>query len=156
MSVHRLVRAQTLPVSPEEIWDFISSPINLKTITPPDMGFEVTSPEPPGRMYAGQIITYIVRPLWGIPMRWCTEITHVEDGKYFVDEQRQGPYAMWHHQHHIRPVSGGVYMEDIVHYRLPLGPLGDLVHPWLVKPRLEQIFDYRFRVLEERFGHMPG
>lgn len=107
------------------------------------------------KMYAGQIIAYTVRPLAGIPLYWMTEITHVQEGSYFVDEQRFGPYSLWHHQHHFRPIPGGVEMTDLVHYKLPLGWLGMLGHRLFVRRQLEQIFDFRWAVLEKRFGVMP-
>ncbi len=103
-------------------------------------------------MYAGQVITYKVKPLLRIPMFWMTEITHVEEAKYFVDEQRFGPYALWHHQHHFKEVQGGVEMLDIIHYKLPFGPLGSLVNFLFVRKQLKGIFDYRFRYLEDHFG----
>lgn len=149
MKLHRLETVQRLPVTPQEAWDFFSDASNLARITPPSLGFEVTSPLPP-RMYAGMIVTYRVRPLLGVPVRWVTEITHVDEPRLFVDEQRFGPYRFWHHQHLFAPVDGGVEMTDIVHYALPpgAGPLRGL----LVAPRLKEIFDHRRRVLAERFG----
>ncbi len=103
-------------------------------------------------MYAGMIIEYTVRPVLGIPLHWVTEITHVQEPEYFVDEQRFGPYALWHHKHFIRPVEGGVEMEDVVHYKLPLGWLGKLAHMLFVKRQLRQIFDFREKKLTELFG----
>ncbi|MBX3044098.1 MAG: SRPBCC family protein [Candidatus Kapabacteria bacterium] len=150
MSIFRLYKKQFIPISVQEAWEFLSNPKNLKDITPPDMGFEVTSELPP-KMYAGMIITYKVRPMLGIPVSWVTEITHVNEPYNFVDEQRFGPYSFWHHSHFIKPVDGGVEMEDIVYYKLPFGFLGKLVEPFLVKPRLKQIFNYRWKVLEQRF-----
>ena len=105
-------------------------------------------------MYPGQIIEYIVTPVMGIPTKWVTEITHVVDQQFFVDEQRFGPYALWHHKHFIHTIEGGVIMEDIVHYKLPFGLLGQLVHPILVKPKLKEIFDYRERTLKVLFGEL--
>lgn len=140
-------------MSVDAAWAFLSDPRNLATITPPDMGFEVLG-EPEPLTYAGQIIEYRVRPLLGIPVHWVTEITHVDAPHFFVDEQRFGPYAFWHHQHRLRAVEGGVEMTDIIHYRLPLGPLGRLVEPLLVRPRLAAIFAHRQRVLAERFGEV--
>ncbi len=156
MSVHTLKRIQRLPISPEAAWDFFSSPVNLKEITPAYMGFHIQSDsEFLKKMYPGQVIAYTVSPLLGIPLFWMTEITHIREGVYFVDEQRIGPYALWHHQHHFKPVpGGGVEMTDLVHYRLPLGVLGRLVHAIFVRRQLNTIFDYRFHVLEERFGKM--
>jgi len=150
MGIYRLFKKQFLPISVMEAWDFLSNPKNLSKITPPDMGFEVTS-ELPDRMYAGMIITYKVRPLFGIPVTWVTEITHVNEPNYFVDEQRFGPYSLWHHSHFISEVQGGVEMTDIIWYKLPFGILGDIVEPFMVRPRLEHIFEYRKKVLEGMF-----
>jgi len=156
MAIHRLKKIQRIPAGLEEVWNFISSPANLKKITPPYMGFNITSPELPDTMYAGQMITYVVKPLWGIPLPWCTEITRVDPLKYFVDEQRQGPYRIWHHEHHLKVIPGGVEMTDIIHYQAPLGFFGEMVTPFLVKPRLEEIFTYRQQRVEEIFGVFPG
>jgi ligand-binding SRPBCC domain-containing protein len=102
-------------------------------------------------MYEGLMIEYRVRPLLGIPMRWITEITHVKDRNYFVDEQRKGPYKIWHHEHHFKQVEGGIEMTDIVSYEVPFGILGRLMHPIIIRPKLEAIFAYRFKVVDERF-----
>ena len=115
------------------------------------MGFNILSgADRP--MYPGQIIQYIVTPVLGIKTKWVTEITHVVDKKYFVDEQRFGPYALWHHKHFIKPIDSGVEMEDIIDYKLPLGWLGQLIHPIMVKSKLEEIFAYRQQKLIELFG----
>ncbi len=143
---------QKLPISLETAWDFISDPKNLATITPKEMGFNIISGDD-RKMFPGQIIEYTVTPLLGIKMGWVTEITHVQDMKYFVDEQRFGPYAFWHHKHFIKEIPGGVLMEDVVHYKLPMGFLGDLFHGVLVKPQLEKIFNYREKKLIELFGN---
>ena len=103
-------------------------------------------------MYAGQVIEYKVSPVLGIPLYWMTEITHVEDRKFFVDEQRFGPYSLWHHQHHFREVGADVEMTDIVHYKLPGWLLGDMAHGLFVQKQLREIFDYRYRKVEEIFG----
>jgi ligand-binding SRPBCC domain-containing protein len=152
MKLHRLQTVQRLPVTQDEAWRYFSDASNLAKITPPNLGFEVTSPLPE-RVYAGLIITYRVRPLFGVPVGWVTEITHVDEPHLFVDEQRFGPYRFWHHQHLFRPVDGGVEMTDIVHYALPPG--GGLLRGVLVAPRLKEIFDYRQEVLERTFGRMP-
>ncbi|MBN8685289.1 MAG: SRPBCC family protein [Chitinophagales bacterium] len=155
MSVYTLKRVQRLPISLEQAWEFFSSPKNLKEITPAHLGFVIHSdPEFIREMYSGQVITYTVKPVLGIPLFWMTEITHVENGKFFVDEQRVGPYALWHHQHHFKPIPGGVEMTDLVHYRLPLGFLGDIAHAIFVRRQLQQIFDYRWNKLEAVFGKM--
>ena len=151
MRVYTLHKKQNLPISVEEAWKFLSNPANLKTITPSYMSFDIISgADRP--MYPGQIIQYIVTPVLGIKTKWVTEITHVMDKKYFVDEQRFGPYSLWHHKHFIKEIEGGVEMEDIIDYKIPLGWLGQLVHPILVKPKLEEIFKYRTIKLEELFG----
>lgn len=156
MSVHSFKRVQLIPVSLQKAWDYFSSPANLQSITPADLRFEIISQHHGNSMYAGQIIEYKVRPLLGIPLYWMTEITHVVEERYFIDEQRYGPYSLWHHQHHFKEVAGGVEMTDIIHYKLPLGWLGDLVHPLLVKKKLEDIFRYRYQKVEEMFGKWEG
>ena len=151
MAFYQYFSEQKVNASLEEVWDFISSPKNLKEITPDYMGFNILSgADRP--MYAGQIIQYIVTPVLGIKTKWVTEITHCIDKHYFVDEQRFGPYALWHHKHFIKEIDGGVEMEDIIDYKVPFGWLGQLVHPILVKPKLEEIFNHRTKKLEELFG----
>lgn len=152
MAFYQLTKTLKLPVSINEIWDFISEPANLKEITPPHMGFIVTSNTGSEKMYPGMIITYKVSPLFGIKLNWMTEITHVKEYEYFVDEQRIGPYAMWHHQHKIEPIEGGVLMTDIVTYKPPMGPLGALANSLLIKNQLKEIFDFRTIALEKKFG----
>ena len=149
--VYRLKTVQNLPISVEKAWDFLSDPGNLKTITPDYMDFKILEGAEE-KMYAGQIIKYIVNPVLGLPLRWVTEITQVEDQKYFVDEQRFGPYSLWHHKHFIKAIPGGVEMIDIVDYKLPLGMLGRIAHPLFVKRKLNQIFNYRYNKLVELFG----
>jgi len=149
--VYQLYKKQFLPISIEQAWEFFSSPKNLQTITPDFMGFEIKSgADRP--MFAGQLITYTVRPVLGIPMGWVTEINHVDSPNYFVDNQRFGPYAMWHHKHFFKSVEGGIEMEDIVDYKLPMGFLGTIAHQVFVKNKLKQIFDYREKKLKELFG----
>ena len=155
MKIYRLETIQNLPISQEEAWDFLSDPRNLKTITPDYMGFEIVSGAA-SKMYAGQILQYIVTPLLNIPLKWVTEITHVREGEYFVDEQRFGPYSLWHHKHFIKPIKNGVEMIDIVDYKVPFGLLGQLVQPFLVRPRLEEIFEYRKNALDRIFGKYKG
>ncbi len=151
MKIYTLHRIQKLPISRDLAWEFFSNPKNLKTITPDYMGFDILSggDEP---MYPGQIIQYAVSPVAGIKTKWVTEITHVKEKEYFVDEQRFGPYSLWHHKHFIKELEKGVIVEDLVDYKLPLGFLGQMVHPWLVRPKLEEIFGYREKKLTELFG----
>ncbi|BDS10649.1 SRPBCC family protein [Aureispira anguillae] len=153
--VYRLHAKQQLPITMDEAWHFLSNPKNLKRITPDYMGFKILTGGEKS-MYAGQIIQYTVTPILGIKCNWVTEITHVVDQKYFVDEQRFGPYGLWHHKHFIKPIPNGVEMEDIIDYKLPLGALGRLGHPILVKPKLREIFEYRKQALIEQFGNYGG
>jgi ligand-binding SRPBCC domain-containing protein len=142
-----------MPVSLATAWDFFSSPLNLQKITPPDMQFTVTSPyNEDTKMYAGMIITYKVSPLLGIKLNWMTEITHVQDKQYFVDEQRFGPYALWHHQHHFKEVDGGVIMTDILNYAVGYGPAGSIANKVLVQRKINQIFKYREKAIKQMFG----
>jgi ligand-binding SRPBCC domain-containing protein len=153
--VYSFSTVQVMPVSMTTAWDFFSRPQNLRDITPANLGFTILSKYHGERMYPGQIIEYKVSPVLGIPLYWMTEITHVEEGRYFVDEQRFGPYSLWHHQHHFRQVDRGVEMTDIVHYRLPLGFLGDIANGLFVKKQLEHIFEFRHKRVVELFGN-PG
>ncbi len=152
MAFYRFYREQKLHASTEDLWDFISSPRNLKEITPPHMGFDITTPNLPEKMYPGMVISYKVRPLLGIKTDWVTEITHVQEGRYFVDEQRIGPYTLWHHEHFLEPTEDGVLMKDIITYQPPFGILGALANSLFIKKQLNVIFDYRRRVLEKRYG----
>ena len=155
MKLYQLHAKQAIPVSQQKAWDFLSNPENLKVITPEKMGFNILSgADRP--MFAGQIIQYKVSPFPGFTTKWVTEITHVKEGEYFVDEQRFGPYALWHHKHFIKPIEGGVEMEDIIDYKIPFGILGQLAHPLVVKKQLKQIFAYREEKLIELFGKVDG
>ncbi len=152
MAFYQLIKTQRVPTSINEIWDFISSPSNLKEITPEHMGFVVTGNTGKEKMYPGMIITYKVSPLLGIKLNWVTEITHVKDKEYFVDEQRIGPYSMWHHEHKIEPIEGGVLMTDIVTYEPPMGIFGAIANSLFIKKQLQHIFEYRSMALEKRYG----
>ncbi len=152
MGFHQLIKLQDIPADLETIWDFISRPENLKLITPDGMDFEIVSSDVPEVMYPGMIIEYRVSPLKGMRQRWVSEITHIQEGRYFVDEQRVGPYTMWHHEHFVEPIDGAVRMKDIISYKLPFGPLGDLAHALFVRRKLESIFEYRRTALEARYG----
>ena len=149
--IYQLSAKINLPISVNEAWDFLSNPDNLKIITPDYMGFNIISTG--GReMFPGQIISYKVSPLLGLKLNWVTEITHVKDKIYFVDEQRIGPYALWHHKHFVKEIDGGTEMIDIVHYQLPFPLLANRFHGLLVKPKLKEIFNYRTNKLIELFG----
>jgi ligand-binding SRPBCC domain-containing protein len=154
--LYHLNTVQKIPAAPEEVWDFIASPHNLERITPPEMQFRTLTEHIPEKMFAGMIISYSLRPFPGIAMRWVTEITHVKEGSYFVDEQRFGPYAFWHHLHRIEAIEGGTCMWDELNYKIPLGPLGDLAQALLVRKKLNAVFEFRRRRIEELFGRFPG
>jgi ligand-binding SRPBCC domain-containing protein len=156
MAFYQFHKTQIVNGSIEDVWDFISSPKNLKEITPDNMGFEINSKNLSGKMYPGMIISYTVKPVLGIRMIWVTEITHVEEMRYFVDEQRIGPYSMWHHQHFIEPAGQGVLMTDIVSYSPPLGFLGALANSIFISKQLDTIFNYRENKLEKLFQGYNG
>jgi ligand-binding SRPBCC domain-containing protein len=156
MAAHSLKTVQKIPVSIEEAWNFFSSPVNLQAITPSNMSFEIISNHQGEKMYTGQVIEYKVCPILRIPMYWMTEITHVEELKYFVDVQRKGPYSLWHHQHHFKKIEGGVEMIDIVHYKNPMGFIGEIGNILLVRNQLKKIFEFRFQKTEEIFGKWEG
>jgi len=144
MPIHTLESRQTIQAALGSAWEFFSNPRNLERLTPPDLGFQIITPDLPPRIHPGMMIEYRVRALPGIAMTWLTEITHVREGASFVDEQRVGPYALWHHEHHFTDLGNGrIEIRDRVTYRLPFQPLGELAHRWLVKPRLDTIFAYR-------------
>ena len=137
--IYNLKKTQLLPLSLSDAWDFFSSPANLAELTPDHLGFNIISLHHGEKMYAGQIIEYTVKPVLGIPLYWMTEITHVKHQKYFIDEQRYGPYELWHHQHHFKATENGVEMTDIIHYKLPLWFLGDIANALFVKDQLTTI-----------------
>jgi ligand-binding SRPBCC domain-containing protein len=155
MRLHRLAARQLLPVPLAEAWEFFSNPANLALITPPSLNLKPTSPLPE-RMHPGMIITYRISPFPRVGLLWVTEITHVLENQFFVDEQRAGPYRFWHHQHHFSAVEGGTEMRDIVHYALPFGPVGDLFGLNTVRKQVRGIFAYRREVLEQRWGTLPA
>lgn len=151
MKIYTLTRKQFLPISLETAWKFFSTPDNLEKITPSHMKFKILYKSGGDDMYAGQIIRYKVNVLPFLPMNWVTEITHVQAPNYFVDEQRFGPYALWHHQHWFKEVQGGVEMTDVVNYAIPLGLLGQLVNALFVGREVNRIFDHRFTILNDYF-----
>ena len=156
VAVHSIKAVQKIPADINTVWDFFSSASNLQKITPANLGFTVISHHHGDKIHAGQIIEYNISPILGIPLYWMTEITHVREMEYFADEQRYGPYSMWHHQHHFKPISGGVEMTDIVHYKIPLWILGDIANRLFIKKQLQEIFRYRVKVIRELFGEWVG
>lgn len=151
MAFYQMKRVQHLNTNLDQLWAFISNPENLKRITPDAMGFDITTEDLPDKMYPGMIISYRVSPLLGIPTTWVTEITQVEEQKYFVDEQRVGPYKMWHHQHFLEPTKTGVKMTDIISYQPPFAVLGRVANHLIIRRKLKQIFDHRTNALEVLF-----
>lgn len=151
MKVYKKETVQHINASMEECWAFFSSPRNLQKITPTTMGFNITDFDGKN-MYAGQIIQYKVSPLLGLKLRWTTEITVVKDNEYFIDEQRFGPYVLWHHKHFFEPTANGVKMTDVVHYALPLGFIGQIMNALVVKNKLKEIFEFRVKAVNEIFN----
>lgn len=152
MGFYQLKKEQFIKTDIDTVWSFISSPKNLKEITPKFMGFDITSGNGDEQMYQGMIVSYIVKPMLNIPTTWVTEITHVKNKHYFVDEQRIGPYKLWHHQHILVEQKDGVLMKDIVTYQPPFGILGTIANALFIKKKLNQIFKYRFKIVEEKFN----
>ncbi|RZK70171.1 MAG: hypothetical protein EOO92_21340 [Pedobacter sp.] len=153
MKSYQLTFEQRLPIPLKECWDFFSSPMNLAKITPADMAFTVTSAKSQiEQMYAGMIITYKVSPLLGIKLNWMTEITHVAEEKYFIDEQRFGPYQFWHHQHHFKAIPGGTVMNDILTYGIPFGIIGQAANSLFVANKVAEIFEFRRKKIIALFG----
>ncbi|MBT1685043.1 SRPBCC family protein [Dawidia soli] len=152
MKIYSIKHVQVLPTSLDDAWNFFSSPRNLSLITPGKLNIRIQHISGSEKMYAGQLIRYKISVLPGITVNWLTEITHAQEPHYFVDEQRFGPYALWHHQHSFLAVPNGVEITDEVHYAIPLGILGRFVHWLFVKRRLNAIFDYRREVLSRHFS----
>jgi ligand-binding SRPBCC domain-containing protein len=151
MPIHVVDSTQIVSASLADCWRFFSDPRNLARITPPALRIEILG-DLPKAIYAGLLIQYRVRPLLGIPTTWLTEITHVEERVFFVDQQALGPYRLWHHEHRFRALDDrSTEMRDIIHYVLPYGWLGEIAHPWLVAPQLRRIFEFRERTVKEIF-----
>lgn len=149
---HQLHREQQLFCDLNTAWNFFSNPNNLSKITPKDMGFTVLSQPDSDKIYEGMLIDYTVSPILRIPLNWQTRITQVDWNKSFTDFQQKGPYKYWNHFHEFIPNNKGVLMRDTVDYELPLGILGTLAHRVMVKKKLENIFNYRYTVLEKLFN----
>ena len=146
--MRKLEFRQFLPMTMEAAWAFFSTPANLSKITPKKMNFVITS-DLPEKVYPGLIITYKVSPVLGIPMNWVTEITQVKEPFYFVDDQRSGPYSIWHHEHHFEQVENGIMMTDKLFYKVPFGVLGNMLDRVFIHQQVEEIFKYREKFLEE-------
>lgn len=146
----QLYREQFIPAELPRVWEFFATPRNLDELTPPDLRFRILS-NVPARMYPGLLIEYRISPLSGVWLSWLTEIRHLREQEYFVDEQRAGPYRLWYHEHHFAAVAGGTRMTDRVTYEVGWGPAGWLAERLWVRRQLEEIFDYRERKVAEIF-----
>jgi len=154
VKTYRLEQKQFLVTSIDKAWAFFSTPENLNIMTPNYLHFESMTPVPQ-KSYAGLIIIYKLKPFWNIPFQWVTEIAHMQEPRFFVDEQRSGPYSFWHHQHIFEEVPGGIEITDIVHYAMPRVPFASLIHTLFIRPRLKHIFLFRFNTLDEIFNGNP-
>ena len=143
MHIYKLERKTFLKADLHDVWDFFSRPENLNQLTPSDMHFEIIGDQQPAKMFAGQIICYKISPFPGVRFRWTTEISYCVDHEYFIDEQRFGPYAFWHHLHRYEKIDGGVMMYDTIHYALPAGIIGRWIQSLFIRKKLEAIFDFR-------------
>ncbi len=152
--MYELKKIQHIPISIENAWDFFSRPDNLAKITPSYMNFDILARSDAGEMYPGMVISYRVSPMFNISVKWATEITQVKEYRYFIDNQIKGPYKIWHHEHHFKKVDGGIEMKDILFYEVSYGILGRLLHKFLIKKRVEEIFSYRAAKIKELFGSM--
>ena len=140
-----------IPRPLEEVWDFFSRPENLNEMTPGHISFNILSPIEGLEMYPGMIIQYQISPILNIPMNWVTEITQIRKHEFFIDDQRVGPYALWHHQHHFKAVEGGTEMTDILHYQVPFGLIGSIANWLFVERMVEEIFKHREVAVEKLF-----
>lgn len=156
MAAHSVKAIQKIPASLKRVWDFFSTHENLQMITPVNMNFKVISKHHGNKIYPGQLIEYKVSPFFNIPLYWMTEITHAEEQKYFIDVQKKGPFGIWHHQHHFNSIQEGVEMIDIVHYKNPVGFIGEIANALVIRGQLKKIFEYRYDKIEELFGKWKG
>jgi ligand-binding SRPBCC domain-containing protein len=152
MQIKRKEWQQFIPQPVEAIWDFFSRPENLKKLTPAKVGITMLTDLSGQKMYPGMLIPYYISPLLGIRMKWTTEITHIDPMHYFIDVQQEGPYAFWHHQHHFTPQNGGTLMHDILHYKVPYGPIGTIADLLMVNKMVDEIFEHRRKAIESYFG----
>lgn len=151
MNIHSFQQTQLLHMSREEAWLFFSNPQNLPILTPDWMHLRMVG-DLAETIYEGMLIKQKIKPLLGIPLTWETEITEIEEYVYFIDEQRVGPYKLWQHEHRLHETSNGIKLIDRLHYALPCGLLGELVHQLTVKRKITEVFAYRYKTLEQLFG----
>lgn len=151
MKMYRLSNTQKLPISLEEAWEFLSNPTQLENITTDELSFQKLH-DIPDKMYEGMLMQLRLKPFLGIPIDWLTEITHIKEKEYFIDEQRVGPFRFWHHEHRVLPIEGGVEIQDTVHYVMPFSIFGRFVHWLFLRKQVENIFIYREETMEKVFG----
>jgi len=151
MKIYQLYRQQTLTMTAQDAWSFFSSPYHLNDITPDFFHVTITS-KVPEKMYAGLMISYQMKAVFGIPMSWLSEVSHCDEPKRFVYEQRIGPFKFWSHEVCLTEQQNGILLEDIMFYAMPLGWLGQLVNRVLIADKLERIFDTRHAYLQSKFG----
>jgi ligand-binding SRPBCC domain-containing protein len=150
--MYQLRKTQNIFIPVKEAWEFFSQPENLVKITPSNMNFKILSRSDAGEMYPGMIITYKVSPLFNLSLNWTTEISQIKEYKYFIDNQIQGPYKIWHHEHHFNETENGTEMRDVLFYEVKFGFLGQLLHKLFIRKRIEEIFNYREDKIKELFG----
>lgn len=152
MALHVFTHSQVVPAPLEECWRFFANPRNLARLIPPELEF-TTASDAPTEIRPGLLLAHRVRLQFGFAVNWLTEITHVSPPDYFIDEQRLGPFRLWHHEHHFRAIDGAhTELRDLVQYVVPCGWLGELVHPWIVVPQLRHLWDFRENTIAEIFG----
>ncbi|MFI3189449.1 hypothetical protein BCS42_12555 [Crenothrix sp. D3] len=151
MKIYQLYRQQTLTMTVQDAWSFFSSPYHLNDITPDFFHVTITS-KVPEKIYAGLMISYQMKAVFGIPMSWLSEVSHCDEPKRFVYEQRIGPFKFWSHEVCLTEQQNGILLEDIMFYAMPLGWLGQLINRALIADKLERIFDTRHAYLQNKFG----
>ena len=150
--MHQLKKIQDIPISINKAWEFFSEPENLAKINPSNMNFNILLRSDAGEMYPGMIITYKVSPLFNLKVNWVTEISQIKEHKYFIDNQIQGPYKIWHHEHHFKEIENGTEMRDVLFYEVKFGFIGQILHKLFIKKRIEEIFNYREVKIKELFS----
>lgn len=151
MKMYRLRNTQKLPISLDEAWEFLSNPNQLENITTDELSFQKLH-NTPDKMYEGMLMQLRLKPFLKIQLDWLTEITHIKEKEYFIDEQRLGPFRFWHHEHRVLPIEGGVEIQDTVHYVMPFSILGRFVHWLFLRKQLENIFNFREEAIEKVFS----
>ena len=151
MNIYQLYRQQALKLSRQEAWDFFSSPYYLNQITPDFFNVEITS-KVPAKIYAGLLISYKMKAVFGMPMAWLSEVSQCDEPQRFVYQQAIGPFKFWSHEVRLSEADDHILMEDIVFYAMPWGWLGQVLHTLLIGKKLQQIFDTRQQYLQAKWG----